>query len=442
MDYSQFLLGMIGKNGEKKYLLMLENNTELRPGGGFPGSYALITFRDGALQNIVFDDIYNIDGQMKEKIVPPIPLQHITPTWGMRDANWFPDFPTSAKKIEEMYKKEGGKDVDGIIAMTPDFILDILRITGPIPMPEYSLVLNADNFMEQVQAEVEYGDNRTQPKSVLKDFLPKFMSVLQTQSKETWFTIFETAMKHMQQKNIVAYFDDSTLEHFVNEHNISGALVGPAGDYLSVVFSNVMGSKTDAFTKNVMRLRTEMSGDKSILDHTLAITRTHQGGDLTHNFYNRPNPDYVRVYLPKNATFVGIEGQSITAFKPLVSYNDTTYTNDPDVLSIESHTTHPVPGVDIFEESGKKVVGFWIVLKPQQSQTVNVRYTVPNENQTGYHLTWQKQIGLMNTSFAFTFPLAQNAKMITTDPTTIQDSNLVTRSGDFLNDQEIGFRIQ
>src|SRR3989344_28805 len=97
----------------KKYLILFQNPSELRPTGGFPGTYGVVTFKDGKLQDLKVDDVYNLDGQLQELIVPPIQLQHITPNWGMRDANWFIDFPTSARKITAFYKKESGYEVDG-----------------------------------------------------------------------------------------------------------------------------------------------------------------------------------------------------------------------------------------------------------------------------------------------------------------------------------------
>ena len=106
INYSDALMTMLGQSSPQRYVLLFQNTSELRPTGGFPGSYALIEFDKGAMKEFFVDDIYNPDGQMKEKIIPPRPLQKITPNWGMRDANWFIDFQVSAKKIAEFYYKD------------------------------------------------------------------------------------------------------------------------------------------------------------------------------------------------------------------------------------------------------------------------------------------------------------------------------------------------
>src|SRR5260221_856707 len=114
-DYAKFFENLINANGFKRYLVMFQNGSELRPTGGFPGTYGVVSFKDGKLETMMVDDVYNLDGQMKENIVPPLQMQHITPTWGMRDANWYVDFPTSAKNVEAFYKKEAGQAIDGVM---------------------------------------------------------------------------------------------------------------------------------------------------------------------------------------------------------------------------------------------------------------------------------------------------------------------------------------
>ncbi|MEK7203593.1 MAG: DUF4012 domain-containing protein, partial [Patescibacteria group bacterium] len=143
IDYSEALMVMLGQSSPQRYVFLFQNSSELRPTGGFPGSYALVEFDKGVMTKFLVDDIYNPDGQMKEKIIPPRPLQRATPNWGMRDANWFIDFRTSAKKVAEFYYKDTRILVDGVIAINVGLIPEILKITGPIEMPEFGLFLNS-----------------------------------------------------------------------------------------------------------------------------------------------------------------------------------------------------------------------------------------------------------------------------------------------------------
>jgi len=97
-NYSQAFLKILGHDNPKQYLLIFQNNSEIRSTGGFIGTYGLLTIDQGAIKSLFVDGIFNVDGQLHEKIIPPRPIQKISTAWSMHDANWFADFPTSAQK--------------------------------------------------------------------------------------------------------------------------------------------------------------------------------------------------------------------------------------------------------------------------------------------------------------------------------------------------------
>ncbi|MFZ5982031.1 MAG: DUF4012 domain-containing protein, partial [Patescibacteria group bacterium] len=137
LNDSQILYDILGGNGPRKYLFLFQNNNEMRPTGGFIGTYALLDIFDGRIKRLKVDGIFNPDGQLREKVVPPAPIQKISAAWSLHDSNWWPDFPTSAEKASWFWEKTGGPTVDGVIAMTPEVIKKLLEITGPIELPEY-----------------------------------------------------------------------------------------------------------------------------------------------------------------------------------------------------------------------------------------------------------------------------------------------------------------
>ena len=151
---SKIFTDILGGNGPRKYLFLFQNNQEMRATGGFIGSYGILDIFDGHVKKFFIDGIFNPDGQLKEKIVPPIPIQKISAAWSLHDSNWFPDFPVSAEKAIAFYEKTGGPTVDGIITLTPTVMQKMLEITGPIEMPDYGLVLDTHNFIENIQTEV------------------------------------------------------------------------------------------------------------------------------------------------------------------------------------------------------------------------------------------------------------------------------------------------
>lgn len=91
---------LVGLYRKQTYLVLLQNNMELRPTGGFIGSFALLTFNKGQLLDFEVRDVYSTDGQLKGHVEPPTELkEHLGEAgWYLRDSNWDPDFPTSAAR--------------------------------------------------------------------------------------------------------------------------------------------------------------------------------------------------------------------------------------------------------------------------------------------------------------------------------------------------------
>lgn len=383
-DYSEALTVILGRSSPQRYLVLFQNTSELRPTGGFPGSYALVEFDKGVMKQFFVDDIYNPDGQMKEKIVPPKPLQRITPNWGLRDSAWFPDFAVSARKAAEFYYKDTKVLVDGVIAVNVDLVPELLNITGPIEMSDFGVTLNSGNFLAEVQEEVEYLKTKGQPKEILVDFAPKLMERLSVLDRDGWIKVFALLVEAVEKKDILAYFAAGRLQNFAVANGLSGRIEETDSDYLMVVHSNVMGSKTDAVIDNSIYLNVERS-DGSLV-HTLEIERRHNGGKL--GFYNKRNNDYVRVMLPSDAELIGIAGNDHFDISPVVNYSQSGFISDPDLERYESRAVK-TGDLEIFNDLDKKVFAFWMVIEPGQTKKAVLRYkTLPREG-----LYVQKQPG-------------------------------------------------
>ncbi len=402
-DYLQFLESFMGVRGTRKYLILFQNSTELRPNGGFPGNYGVVTVENGKLKNIFVDDVYNLDGQLKERIVPPQPLQHITPTWGMRDAGWFIDFPASARKSMALFRKEAGYDVDGVITVSPKIIQDMLKIVGPIDLPAYHLTITSENFLPEIQNEVEYGENKklNQPKKIIADLAPIVLERLYSAQPSIWLSIFQALVTNVEHKEMLMYFRESELEDLVLRKGFGGQVSATNDDYLTVNVSNVKGAKTDAVTDSIISLQVSDTGDG--IHHIVRITRTHNGGKSQYGFYNWRNPSYVRVLVPQGAKLVGARGADITDYGPTVDYSEKGFIRDGDVMKLEeTFRASGQPGVVTYEEAGKTGFAFWMVVEPGATQTVELEYVVPQLHlNDAYRMLVQKQPGLVVRSFDF-----------------------------------------
>lgn len=412
-----FLSRMTGADRPHRYIVLFSNPSELRPTGGFPGSYGLLTFENGKLKDFRADDIYNPDGQIRDLVVPPLQLQHITPSWGMRDAAWWADFPTSAKKVMEYWQLGGGAAVDGVLSIKPDILAGILEITGPISLPKYNLVLTSENVLATLQLEVESNKDAAQPKQIIVDLAPQIMERLAAAPVSQWIALLGLFKEGLDARDIIMHFTDAQLERFVASEGWNGAVKQTSGDYLMVNVSNIKGAKADAVTDTSVKLESWLKG--GVMMHRLTLTRQHNGGSSAYGFYNKTNYSWVRVLVPEGSMLRSITGNSTPAYKALMDYSRERQkiVRDADLEALEATYRTSANSSITYGESGKTGFGFWMAVPPGESESVQLEYEVPAKYAgSDYHLYVQHQPGLSISDFEFTLQKSDGMSVTSSQP--------------------------
>jgi len=443
--YSGNLLEILGHNNPRQYLLVFQNNGEVRATGGFIGTYGLVSFYRGQVRELFIDGIFNPDGQLREKIVPPQPIQKISTAWSMHDANWFANFPDSAEKIAWFYEETGGPTVDGVISFTPTVIERLLEITGPIALPQYNAVLDAKNFVELIQykVEVDYDKELNQPKKILADFAPVFLKALTQLPSLKQKEAIETIFNGMAEKHILIYFTDQDLENFAKEEGWAGDLISTDNDYLSAVSSNINGFKTDRMIEESISHQAEIQKDGSIID-TVKITRKHLGGKTEYDWFNRVNANYFRLYVPLGSELLSVEGQTFEDQRPPIDYKKNGFKTDPLVESIESRMViDKKTNTRIAIESGKTVFGNWTYVSPGETVTLAYRYRLPfkidlTKAADSYSLLIQKQSGSLGSKFSQILKYPDSWKISWQYPNLKLQAGRTEYSGDLKTDKFLG----
>lgn len=418
LKYSGASLWLLGGDNPRKYLFLFQNNSEMRATGGFIGTYGVLDVSEGKINKIFVEGIYNPDGQLQEKVIPPKPIQKISAAWSMHDANWFADFPTSAQKIAWFYEKTGGPTVDGIIALTPTVMEKLLEITGPIEMPDYDITVNADNFLEvtQYKVEVDYDEELNRPKQFIADLTPKVLDRVFNADSSQWLEIFEILNQSLKERHILLYFFDQEVENIVAKEGWAGQVLETNKDYLSIIHSNISGYKTDAMIDEDITHQAEIQPDGSIID-TVTIHRFHRGGKTDYDWWNRVNADYMRVFVPKGSELLEAKGHTREEDYPApVDYSN--FKTDPDVSAIETGMIiDPKTGTRISQEAGKTVFGNWVYLSPQEEVTVTYKYKLPFKIDTSkaadnYSLLVQKQAGSLGSELTNLLKFPDNWQIV------------------------------
>ncbi|MCK4919005.1 MAG: DUF4012 domain-containing protein [Candidatus Pacebacteria bacterium] len=419
----EVLTEIIGDNQPQKYLLLFQNNSEMRATGGFIGSYGILNMENGKVENMFIDGIFNPDGQLKEKIVPPMPIQKISASWSMHDANWFADFPTSAQKVASFYEKTGGSTVDGVISFTPNVIEKVLRITGPIRMDEYDMTIDSENFisMSQMQVEELYDKQENKPKKFLVDLMPVIFEKMfnnegmsKQEKLQRYLDFINIVEESLKEKHIMFYHRDSEIENMILRRGWGGQMLNSSGNYLSVINSNINGYKTDVVVEESIDHLTEIQEDGSIIN-TVKITRVHTGGQSEYDWYNRVNSDYLRVYVPLGSVLLEASGHTVQEYVPPMDYDN--FRIDEDVKLIEDTIKIDLDsGTQIFTESGKTVFGNWVYVSPGEKVEVTYKYKLPykidfnsfTKPADKYSMMVQKQSGSQGSGFSGTIKVPES----------------------------------
>jgi hypothetical protein len=201
---------LLGGQKLSRVLFVFQNNRELRATGGFAGSFAVADFDQGVMTKFEMPGggTYDVAGGLKTSIVPPYALQLLESSWNMWDANWWPDFPTSAKKMAWFYQKSGGTTVDAVIAVNSDVLQQLLAEIGPVDIPEYKLSVNSVNVYDVIQQEVQvdYDKQLNQPKKVLADLAPLIIQKVLAYPQK--MKVGNVLIKAINQKDIQFYSTD------------------------------------------------------------------------------------------------------------------------------------------------------------------------------------------------------------------------------------------
>lgn len=398
LAYSDTFLAFLGHDNPRLYLLVFQNPSELRPTGGFIGSYGIVKIDRGVIREFSVDDVFNLDGQLYTMVVPPRPIQSISTAWSIHDANWFLDFPTSAKKISWFFEKAGGDTPDGVIAVNAYVLERLLGVTGPIELPGHNLTITQENAIDTLQEKIEltYDTDLNQPKSVLEELAPLLLGRLTAISSESPTHIGEVFLDALNRKDILLFSRDPRVQELILKEGWGGEVVSAPKDYMAVVHSNINGFKTDRVIDEELTLSVEIGTDGSVVN-TLTIIREHRGGTLP--FYNKVNKDYLRVYVPRGSELLGVSGHTVEEYKPPINYKERKFGLDQDLEEIEGTLrVDPESGTHIFEESGKTVFGNWVFVSPGESAVVTYRYKLPFQLKLGakeesYSIYIQKQPG-------------------------------------------------
>lgn len=386
------ILTLLADEKPHKFLVLLQNNDELRPTGGFIGNFMILETQNGYISKMEVKDVYSADHQLKEPPSPPPEIEFVNTKWYLRDSNYSMHFPASAEKALWFLDQEINIKADTVIAIDATFIQDLLDITGPVKIPSLSRPIRSTNFNQIISYIVESKlAGREDPKAILREFMPEFeKSLFKNVDPISLLPFLSSAI---QKKHLLAYSTNKDIQEFFRANSLTGEIkITPnQEDYLAVAHSNIGGNKSDPYILETIQHDTYLNADGTI-ENTVTITRKNTWSsetekniraiiqsfgfkDISNGVWEilgrSRNLHMLRIYVPKDAKLLaGSDSETKTIY-------------DPDTQKTYFSTKMEVP------------VG--------QSRTVKIRYLLPFKLHLSpaakYTLNIQKQPGQKNITF-------------------------------------------
>ena len=386
LEVSPYLLGI---DEERRYLVLFQNDKELRPTGGFITAYSIMKVDKAKFEPVSSNDIYNLDDNYRPSLTVPDPIAAyikgpytLSKGWRLRDMNWSPDFAESMALFSQEAAKAGIKGVDGVIAVDTHLLVNLLDAIGEIGVPGFGnfstkivpecdcpqVIYELESFADTegpvvwdpagtgkiIYAPPNY-DNR---KKIIGPLMNSILANAMGQPKEKLPNLFEAAFKSVIEKHVLFYLFDETAQSAVEDFNIAGRIKDYSGDFLHINDSNLGGRKSNLYvTQEVEQEIT--AGKDGTIEKTVTITYKNP---MKHDgWLNSVLPNWVRIYVPKGSElieFTGVEAKE-----------------------------------EPYEQFGKTVFAGFFQLRPEGIAKVTVKYKLPFKEKEALALFIQKQPG-------------------------------------------------
>ncbi len=369
------LLGIGGE--EKRYMVIMQNDKEVRATGGFWTYLATFKVSNGLLNSdftsynsYYVDDVLNqIDAVHTFPTVPPTYNKHLkVERMFARDANVSPDLPTSVDQFLEFWTLAAPlspnefKPIDGVIVIDTKVLEELLEITGPATVNGFTY--NKDNVVLELEKLASLAlKEQVNRKKVLGDLMEQMLINVFESDKNLWPKLVDKGFNLVGRKHIAMVMMEPEAQALIEKHNFAGRIVDPVvGDYAYVVQTNLGGDKTNWFvTKEVQHDLTRENGKwKRTVTVNYKYTRPSNEFASFVTVYR----EWVRLYVPKGSELIALSGSD------------------------------DEPGTA--EERNKTYFHGFFTLAPDETKTVKFEYYLPEDTiKNGeYKLYIQKQVSV------------------------------------------------
>lgn len=376
------LPSLAGDQKEKKYLIIFQNDKELRPTGGFITAYAIFDIDKGIIKVEKSEDIYELDSKVPHKPKAPAALVKYLPnqsTWNLRDTNLSPDYIESMKTFKDMYNSiPGATKVDGVIALDTNVLVSTIKILdnqveagGLTFTTDIDKRCNCPQVIYALENEISrpVGYIKSERKALLGQLLYAIMQkALKSSPKIYWGPLMQDLITEAGQKHVLFDMNDQSAQSGLASLNVTGQIKSFEGDYLHINEANLGGQKSNLFVQESVDQNIETQSDGTVTQTVTINYKNPQApsdcnlerGALCLNAVLR---DWVRFYVPKGSVLLDNKGSEVK--------------------------------VTTYDDLGKTVFDGFVTVRPLGAAVYTLKYRLPFKVKPGEVMPYliQKQPG-------------------------------------------------
>lgn len=346
---SQFLPDVLGVDERKRYLILFQDNAEIRSTGGWISTYAILAIEGGQIRELYIDDIYNAQAVLKLKnqsYRSPNSLQLALPdtTFSFPLVNWYPNLDSVLLSSEQfVYDLEKGNSLDGLITVDMIFVQKLLDKWGGLQVPGESELVTSQNLYNNI-FETYSGELPNDPRksTFLTDFFDAFVTKIFSSKLTTDTDIFDAISQSISEKHILFTFKNSMARAYADRNGWDGNLDSKFQTAPINIDWNWGANKANLYIKKNHTLDIDIKDENTIYyTYQIAIQNDSTKEEYPQGEYK----NYIRIYIPYNATVTSIRGITNNKYS-------------------------------IYEEDGYKIVAGWFNIPIKETQTLEIKYNI------------------------------------------------------------------
>ena len=351
-DISAFLPDLLGIDERKRYLILLQNEGEIRATGGWISSYAVLGIEGGQIRELYVDDVYNADGALeiqKKTYEAPLSMQEALSTekWSFSTVNWDPDLSNTMFSAEQFVSDMGkGNDIDGLLTIDISFLQKLLDKWGGIEVPGETELVTSENIYSKIfdmHSSFTPGSNRKS--TFLANLCDEVIKKILSSKISGYYDIAEVITESLDEKHLQMTFKDPDAFNYMDSKSWAGSLETEYKGAPIAIDWNWGANKANLYIKKNHNLEVTIEDqDELNFKYSISIQNDSKKDEYPEGEYT----NYLRVFLPLNAQILSIKG-----------LKDSDY--------------------NIYEEGSYKVIGGWFNIPIEEVKTFEISYRLKRE---------------------------------------------------------------